>query len=419
MIALVDCNNFYCSCERLFNPSLHNKPMVVLSNNDGTVISRSYEAKQLGIGMAVSEFSVRDIIKKNNVAVFSSNYTLYADMSDRVLKILSSFVPQMEVYSIDEAFLDMTKMPYGNLQSLGRKIRNTVLQHTGIPVSIGMAATKTLAKIANLQGKQQSPSTGIYLLQTEQAISNALQQTTVEDVWGIGKQYATLLKKNGYHTAASLLNAPADWIRQQLSVVGMRTVCELRGVAAIPLQTPKVKKNISIGRSLPNRTDDRSLIEEAIANHAASCAGKLRQQGCVATRITVFLQTNPFIERELQHTPCVSIKFERPTNDTGELISYAMKGLALIILPHYRYQRAGVQVEDLVPEEAAQSSLFDAKDRSRSKKIMSAMDSINASLGREIVRFSRQRFEKRYLPKAAFRSQRYTTRIDETLLINI
>jgi DNA polymerase V len=419
MIALVDCNNFYCSCERLFKPSLANRPIVVLSNNDGTVIARSEEAKALGIGMAVAEFKVRDIIKRHNVAVFSSNYELYHDMSERVFKILSSFVPTMEVYSIDEAFLDMTHMPYENLVEVGKKMRAAVLSSTGIPVSIGIAPTKTLAKAINQYGKKIDRASGVYHLQHEKDIAEVLSQTAVPDIWGIGSQHTALLTRNGFKTAASLLNAPIDWIRKNLSVVGERMISELKGIPALALEATKAKKNICTLRSLPQRTGDRSLIEEAIANHAASCALKLRQQGSFAKRITVILQTNPFIQRELQHTPCISLPLDSPSNDSGELISYAMRGLNLIFLSHYLYQRAGVQVEDIVTERDAQNSLFDAGKKGRSKKIMSAIDDINARLGKEKVRFSSQQFGKRYMPKVAFLSQRYTTRLNETLLIKI
>lgn len=419
MVALADCNSFYCSCERLFKPSLIGKPIVVLSNNDGSVIARSDEAKALGIGMAVAEFTVRDIIRKNNVTVFSSNYTLYADMSERVLKVLASFVPQLEVYSIDEAFLDFSGMKSPDLEVLGSKMRASVMKSTGIPVSVGIAPTKTLAKIASHQGKKNDKQKGVYLLQTKGDILEALQQTDIHDIWGIGKKHTELLNRNGYTTAASLLDAPLEWIRKELSVVGQRLVAELKGIRALPIELPKAKKNISIIRSLPIRSGDRSLLQEAIANHAANCALKLREQNRYAKCIMVSLQTNPFIDRELQHTPCISIKMDRATNDSGELIAAAVRALDVIYLPHYLYQRAGVEVDELVEECGVQSNLFDSKDRTRSSKLMTTLDGINTSLGREMVRFSRQRFEKRYMHRAEYLSPRYTTRMNETLLINI
>jgi DNA polymerase V len=419
MVALVDCNNFYCSCERFFNPALNGKPVVVLSNNDGSIIARSEEAKALGIGMAVPMFKVKHIIEANDVTVFSSNYPLYEDMSDRVLKILASFVPRIEVYSIDEAFLDMSVMPFSDLFPLANKIRQTVRQYTGIPVSIGIAATKTLAKAANHYCKTHCPDKGVYVLHSNENKEQVLEQTAIREVWGIGSQYGGELEKCGYATAQSLLNAPLKWIRSRMSVVGERTLNELNGIPSIAWETPQLQKNVSVTRTLPQRSNDRSFIEEAIANYTATCALKLRKNKSHTRRITVFLQTNPFFHRQLQHTPTISIPLDTATNDTGELIAYAMKSLSLIFLPHYMYQRAGVMLQDLVPESAVPVSLFDESNRIRSKKMMSTIDAINSSLGREIVRFSKQGFSKRYLPQAKNRSQRYTTRIDETLQINI
>ncbi len=420
MYALIDCNNFYCSCERVFNPQLRGRPIVVLSNNDGCVIARSEEAKQIGIVMGTPEYMVRDLIKKNNVAVFSSNYTLYGDMSDRVMKLIAPFVPKMELYSIDEAFLDMSELAYADLLALGVTIRRRVTQCTGIPVTIGIAPTKTLAKLANRYAKKMRKELGVHWLANKNLTRQALEFTEVNDIWGVGKQYAGLLNRNGFKTAADLALAPEDWVRTKMSVVGLRLLKELNGIPCVEWDDePKRKKNICTSRSFGTKSQDKSLLGEAISNHASACAIKLRKDKSCAKKLNVFILTNPFRIQDQQHEQSIDINMNTPTSDTSEIIKYALKGLEIIFRKDHNYIKCGVIVSDLVPEEIVQKSMFDNINRQRSKKVMDTLDLVNRSLGTEIVRFAVQGFEKRYRLKREYLSQRYTTNINEVLHINI
>ena len=418
MYALIDCNNFYCSCERVFNPKLAKRPVVVLSNNDGCVISRSEEAKALGIAMATPAFMMEDFLKKNNVAVFSSNYTLYGDMSDRVMKTFASFVPRLEIYSIDEAFLDLHDMPHTNLLTLGVKIRSTVQQNTGIPVSIGIASTKTLAKMANRYAKKKHNRTGVFWAANERLTEEMLSFTEVGEIWGIGHQYSQFLKKNGFKTAADLRNAPDDWVRENMSVVGLRLLNELRGTPTIQweFETPP-KKNICTSRSFGKLLTDKSEIAEALVNYAAACALKLRNQKSCCTLINVFIHTNPHKTGEKQYQRSINVELERPSNNTAEIIKYVLKGFDVIYQEGYKFMKAGVMVMNLVPEKEIQASLFDTANLKRNKKMMEAMDKVNGSLGKEVVRIAVQGFEKRYKLRADHLSPCYTTNMNDILKV--
>lgn len=418
MYALVDCNNFYCSCERVFNPKLENKPVVVLSNNDGCAIARSEEAKALGIAMGTPYFMMQDLVKQRGVAVFSSNYTLYGDMSARVMSILSSFVPRMEVYSIDEAYLDMHDLPYHDLQTLGLKIRRTVGQWTGIPVSVGIAPTRTLAKMANHYAKKKIREVGVFSAATPELIERMLHETDVSDICGIGHQHAQLLRVNQFKTAWDFTQAPAEWIRAKMSVVGLRLLNELRGIPSIePEYDTPAKKNICTSRSFGKRLEARGEILEALANFAASCAEKLRRQKSCCRKIHVFLHTNVHKTNEPQYIRSIEIDLETATNNTGEIIGYASKALDLIYKPGYKYLKTGIIVMDLVPESAVQGSLFDQGDRGKSKTVMAVMDKINKSMGKESVRMAIQGFEKRYRLKAEWLSQKFTTRLSDVIKV--
>lgn len=418
MYALVDCNNFYCSCERVFSPSLNGRPVVVLSNNDGCVIARSDEAKAAGIEMAIPEYMIREKIKENNVAVFSSNYTLYGDMSDRVMKILASFVPRMELYSIDEAFLDMSDMAYTNLLELGIKIRRTVFQYTGIPVTVGIAPTKALAKLANRYAKKKYKALGVHCLANEALIKQALEFTDIGDVWGIGSQYASLLSRKGITNALAFTQLHEDWVREKMSVVGLRLLNELNGIPSIKWEfEPKRKKNICTSRSFGKLSDKKDFLAEALSNHAASCAHKLRKEKSCARAINVFITTNQFRTQDRQYSGSITIQAHVATSDTSEIIKYVLKGLDIIYQPSCNYMKCGVMVLDIVPEEMLQANFFDTTDRKRNKTVMQALDKINHSLGKEIVRFAVQGFEKRYRLKQDYLSQRYTTNLNELLHI--
>jgi DNA polymerase V len=416
MFALVDCNNFYCSCERVFNPSLMGRPVVVLSNNDGCIIARSEEAKALGIKMAVPEYMVRHILKQHNVSVFSSNYTLYGDMSDRVMKILGSFVPRLELYSIDEAFLDMRDLPHIDLLQLGMNIKRAVVKATGIPVTVGIGPTKTLAKLANRYAKKKNKELGVHWLANEHLRHEALTFTDIGDVWGIGSQHASFLTKHKIKTAADFLKAPEDWVRKQLTVVGHRLLNELKGIPSISFESEtKQKQNICTSRSFGSPSQDKTLLAEAIANHAAACALKLRKQKTAAQSMNVFIRTSPFRPGDEQYSHSIDLQLPTATSHTTELIKYALRGLDIIFHPNRNFVKCGVIVSDLVPEELIQSNMFDTMDRSRGREVMVILDKVNRSLGGEIVRFASQGFEKRYRLKADYISRRYTTRIDEVI----
>lgn len=420
MYALVDCNNFYVSCERLFNPKLEGRPVIVLSNNDGCAVSRSDEAKALGIKMATPAFMARDIIRKNQVAVFSSNYTLYGDISDRVMKTLGSFVPRLEIYSIDEAFLDMHDLDYTDLLELGLEIRTAVMQNIGIPVCVGIAPTKTLAKMANRYAKKYRKSIGVHWAANHHLINEMLAVTEVGDIWGIGRQYALFLKRNGFDTALDFLSAPEEWIRKNMTVVVQRLFNELKGIPAISWEfIPPAKKNICTSRSFGKLQTKKEEVKEALCNYAAACALKLRNQNSCCRSIHVFLQTNLHRTQDKQYSRSITIDLQTATNFTGEIIRHAIKGFDIIFKDGYNYLKCGVIALDIVPDNQVQSSLFDQCDRKKNKTAMQAMDEVNQSLGKEIVRLSVQGFEKRYQLKTEYLSSHFTTDMKQILKVKI
>jgi DNA polymerase V len=420
MYALVDCNNFYVSCERLFNPRLEKRPVIVLSNNDGCAVSRSDEAKALGIEMATPAFMARDIIEKNQVAVFSSNYTLYGDISDRVMKTLGSFVPRLEIYSIDEAFLDMHDMEYNDLLELSLQIRTTVMQHVGIPVCVGIAPTKTLAKMANRYAKKYRKGIGVHWAANDQLIKEMLSVTEVGDIWGIGRQYALFLKRNGFKSALDFISAPEEWVKKNMTVVVQRLFNELKGIPAIAWEfKPPPKKNICTSKSFGKLLTKKDEIKEALCNYAAACALKLRNQNSCCRSILVFLQTNLHRTQDKQYSRSITIDLQSPTNFTGEIINYASKGFDIIFKEGYNYLKCGVMALDIVPANTVQASFFDKCDRKKNKTIMEAMDKVNRRLGKEIVRLSAQGFEKKYRLKTEYLSSQFTTDIKQILKVKI
>ncbi len=418
MYALVDCNNFYASCERLFQPMLSKRAIVVLSNNDGCAIARSDEAKALGIEMGTPAFLMEDIISKNNVAVFSSNYTLYGDLSDRVMKTLASLVPRLEVYSIDESFLDLSDMLYTDLSKLGVDIKETVRRNVGIPVSVGIAPTKTLAKMANRYAKKKYKALGVFYAANQQLIDEMLDYTEVGDIWGIGRQYANLLQRNGCKTAMDVNKLPEDFMRTKMTVVGQRLWNELRGVPSIEWEfEPPAKKNICTSRSFGKLTNDISILKEAASNYTAACGEKLRRQNSCAKAINVYVTTNSHKPDLPQYTGSISLEFETPTNLTGEMITYALKGLEIIYKEGYLFKKVGITVLGLIPENQIQSSMFDVKDRKKEKDVLLSMDKINRLMGKDSVRMASQGFQRRYKLRAEHLSNKYTTNINEILKV--
>jgi len=410
VFALVDCNNFYVSCERVFNPKLEGKPVVVLSNNDGCVVARSNEAKALGIGMGVAAFEVANVIKKHNVEVFSSNYTLYADMSSRVMETLSTFTPGMEVYSIDEAFLDLGGI-CGSLADYGHRIRQTVKKWTGMPVSIGIARTKTLAKIANHLAKRHVQFDGVLDFTTLANPEQVLAKVPVEKVWGIGIKMTIVLKRAGINTALDLSRADINWIRSRFGVVGVRTVYELRGDCCYNLeQNPPAKKSLAVSRMFGVPIDSIEQLKEAAASYAARAGERLREHKLAAGAMSVFVTTSRFIKDRYfnSHT----VEFAVSTSDTTELIRAALLSIEKLYRRNRRFKKCGVILTGLVPENRVQRCLFDDVHRTKSARLMRAVDAINAKVGSPI-RWAAEGLIQNWQVKFLRRSKRFTTSWNE------
>lgn len=383
---LADCNNFYASCERVFNPSLVERPVVVLSNNDGCVIARSNEAKKLGIEMGAPYFQIKQLARRGNVAVFSSNFVLYGDMSRRVMGLLKKFVPATEVYSIDEAFLDFTGMDETKLDELGHKIASTVKRYTGIPVSIGIAPTKTLAKIASKLCKQYPKLNGCCFMHRPQDIEKVLRKFPIEDVWGVGRRFAKMLKANGVDTAWDFTQLTPEWVRKRMSVVGLRMWKELRGEACIGFeQAPADKKQIATTRTFAHDIDDFGELHQSVAQYAVACAEKLRQQNSVCGEIVVFILTNRHKDNIPQHYESRLVKLSVPTDSTLELTKYASGLLRQIYRKGYAYKRAGVILSDISSKKGTQRDMFDITDRDKHERLMKTVDGLNASFGRHKI----------------------------------
>jgi len=411
IFALVDCNNFYASCERVFDPSLQGKPMIVLSNNDGCVVARSNEAKKLGIGMGVPFFKVSRLVEKHNVAVFSSNYALYADMSSRVMQTLANFTPNMEIYSIDEAFLELAGIPK-DITEYARKIRATVKKWTGIPVSIGIAETKTLSKIANHIAKRSEKAFGVLNLVDSPYVDDALAATDVNDVWGVGCKTAKKLRKTSIKTALDLKKANIGYIRENFGVTGCRTVYELRGICCYELEEhPPTRKCVTVSRSFGRDVEDIEHLGQAVAAYTAMAAEKLREEKLAASAITVFAMTNRF-DPKTKYFNSHTTSFATPTANSPELISAAVNAVERIFRKNRKFKKAGVMLLDLTPEDRIQTSLFDPVDRQKSKQLMKTIDFINSRKNNRLI-WAAQGLSQPWKTKFNRRSYAYTTRFDE------
>ncbi len=424
IFALVDCNNFYVSCERCFSAAIQDKPVIVLSNNDGCVVARSNEVKALGIKMGAPLFQCRDLIAKHNIIIFSSNYALYADMSDRVMHCLSTCSPHLEIYSIDEAWIDLTHVAEERLQEYGRAIRALVLQYTGIPVSVGIANTKTLTKIATEMVKKYPQYQGVLALiaLSEDEIDTMLSAISIEDVWGIGPRYARFLHDHRIITAKHLKYANLYWIRKHLTVVGERTVLELRGISCLPLETKaKPKQGIMSSKSFGRPIESLTELEEAVATYTARAAEKLRKQGSVAAHISVFIHTNAFQKELPQYANSSARSILFPTSFTPELIGYALGLLRSIFKDGYRYKKAGVYLSKIMPQEHIQFDLFGDLSLARQDKkqrLMHAVDFINKLWGQDTVFFGAIGITRAWKMRQERRSPRYTTHWDEIFSVS-
>lgn len=414
MFALVDGNNFYVSCEKVFNPSLENKPVVVLSNNDGCIISRSNEAKALGLKMGEPVFKRKELIEKEKVIVFSSNYTLYGDLSNRMMKVLSNFSPEIEVYSIDEAFLNLQGFRC-NLTEYATTIKATVYKNIGIPVGVGIAITKTLAKIANKIAKKQN---GVFVIDSERLRDWAIRNTPIEDVWGIGRQYAKKLNEMGVKTAYDFSLLDSGWIRKNMSVVGLRTKEELLGHSCISMEMNiQPKKNIATTRAFGKKLSDITIISEAVSTHAVRCAEKLRRQKSTAQFLTIFIHTDPFSENEKYIYKSTTITLPIASNTNNELVKAALIGLNDIFQPGLLYKKAGVIVSGISTENHVQGNLFEGITNSKFKEISKVTDELNLRFGRDKVKLAVQGNRPEWKLKQEKLSQRYTTRWDELLKV--
>ena len=402
-LALVDCNSFYVSCERLFNPKIRRKPVVVLSNNDGCIISRSSEAKALGIKMGEPYFKAKDIIVKNKVEVFSSNYSLYGDLSRRVMRTLKRFNSEIEVYSIDEAFLDLSNFPDQDVEKIGKEIRETVLQWTGIPTSVGIAKTKTLSKIANYIAKKKI--SGVTSLIGIENIDPILEKIDINDVWGVGKQLTKCYQKNGIYNAKQLKNKSNTWIKKSSNVLGSRTAMELRGITCINLETTSAKrKSCVVSRSFGKRIENFQELKEAVTNYCLNASEKIRSESLVAKAITVFVRTSPFQRDYGYYSNAKAIDFPIATNNSIEIVKTAVSILEKIFKNGYQYQKAGVMLTGLRNDDG-RKNLFSSEKDEKINSLMRSMDSTNYRYGRSTLSLASAGVHKKWNMKREYSSK--------------
>ena len=402
-IALVDCNSFYVSCERLFNPKIRKKPVVVLSNNDGCIISRSNEAKALGIKMGEPYFKAKKIILKNNVQVFSSNYSLYGDLSRRVMRTLKRFNVDIEIYSIDEAFLDMTNFSDKEVEKVGKEIRSTILQWTGIPTSIGIAQTKTLSKVANHIAKKKK--TGVTSLIGLENIDPILEKVEINDVWGVGRQLTKFYNKNGIYNAKQLKNKSNTWIKKNSNVLGSRTAMQLSGVPCIDLQkTPSKRKSCVVSRSFGKRVEKLQEMKEAVANYSLNASEKIRSESLNAKSITIFIRTSPFQSRFGYYSNSKTIDFPIATDNSIEIVKAAIEGLESIFKNGYRYQKAGIILTGLSNSNEGENLFSSEKDK-KIGNLMRSIDKTNYRYGRSTLSLASAGIQKKWNMRREYSSK--------------
>ncbi len=418
MFALIDCNNFYVSCERVFNPKLNKKPVVVLSNNDGCAISRSNEAKALGIPMGAPAFKYENIFKENDVEVFSSNFPLYGDMSSRVMNILSKFTPNIEIYSIDEAFLKFEGFENYDLESYCQEIKHMVLKWTGIPISVGIASTKALAKVANRIAKKfPSQTKGVYLINSEEKRINALKWLKIQDVWGIGFRHAERLKNIKVNTAYNFISLEDGWVRKNMSVVGLRLKKELEGKSVLNLEEHRSpKKAIATTRSFEGTITDYEKIKERILTFAVCCAEKLRAQNTNCNSVYVFVRSNKFQKNKTQYRNGILVTIPFSTNSNMVIGKHAIEGLKKIFKKGIHYKKAGTVVMGLDSSNNHQLNLFENEDP-RHKYLMKTIDFIQKKEGQNKIKLASQDLRRRWKMKQEKLSPNYTCRLSEIIKV--
>ena len=418
MYALVDCNNFYVSCERVFQPQYNGKPVVVLSNNDGCIISRSYEAKEIGIPMGTPEFKVRDAIKQHNIKVFSSNYALYGDLSQRVMKILEKFCPSVEVYSIDEAFLNFDGMNISDYHQYGLDVQKKLMKWLSIPTGIGFAPTKALAKLANRIAKKFPERTnGVYVIDTEDKRIKALKWTKIEDVWGIGYRLTKKMQSQQILTAYDFtLPQNEAFIKKEMGVVGLRLKYELEGKSVLSLEEPKTKKNIAITRSFEKDITSYSELKERVSTFASVCAEKLRKQNSCCYGVVLFLKKDKFKANGERYNFYKMATLPFPSNTSFSICNLALKMLSELYKEGDSYKKAGVIVTEIIPSNQRQFHLFD-DENPKFQKIMEVIDKQHAKIGERKIRLGNQDLQRTWKMKQYHLSNKYTTNFKEILEI--
>lgn len=425
IFALVDCNNFYVSCERVFNPKLEGIPVVVLSNNDGCVVARSNESKQLGIKMGEPAFKLKDLFKKHGVVSYSSNYTLYSDMSQRVMDVLSNYVFDLEIYSIDEAFARLDRMYLKDYLEVGKRIRKEVRKQTGIPVSVGIAPTKVLAKLANEVAKKNDIFDGVLDLTelSEKVIDSFLEKTELDDLWGIAAKSKEKLVNKGIRTVKDLKYSDLKFVRKILNVNGERIVLELRGISCYELDDkPDQQKRMCCSRSFGHPVSDYSQMREAVASYTASVGKRLRSQQLLANMMIVYIKTNRFKKYDKQYSKSAVLKFIRPTDDTIDLTRYSLYGLESIFRGGYKYKKAGVILAGLQSNEVRQYSLLYKEDQGKRKgsnKLMATVDRVNEKWGSSTLRLASEGLKRKWKMKRGRLSGCFTTDFEQLMEIEI
>ena len=415
-VALIDCNSFYVSCERLFNPKIQNVPVVVLSNNDGCVISRSVEAKKIGIKMGEPYFKVKELVRKNNVQIFSSNYALYGDISRRVMKVLKEFSDKIEIYSIDEAFIDISFAKDEEVEEYGKKIRERVFKWTGIPTSVGISSTKTLSKVANHIAKKNRA--GVIFL--KENVDNVLKKFDISDVWGVGKQLSKLYMKNGIDNAFKLKNISNTWVKKSTNVLGAKTVMELRGISCINLETQETKrKSCCVSRSFGKRIESLYKLKESITTHCLNAAEKIRIDKQTTRSITVFIRTSPFDKSRKYYSNSITIELPVATDNSLELVKTSIDGLNKIYKYGYFYQKAGIILSKLEEASGKELNLLAPILENKSKTLMKAIDFTNAKYGRNAITIAQAGINRDWKMRREHSSRIDTASFDSLPKINV
>ncbi len=419
MYGVVDCNTFYASCERIFQPKLEKMPVVVLSNNDGCIISQTREVKELGVQTGLSVYKYKELFQRHNVQVFSANFPLYADISSRIMKIVKELVPNVEIYSIDEAFYKLSGYDKYYISNQSTLLRNTIMKSVGMPTSIGIADTKTLSKIANEIAKKDQSINGVCMIDSDEKRIRLLKGLEVVDIWGIGRQLSSFLNSRGIFTAYQLTCCADGWIKKELSITGLKTVWELRGISCIDVESERpAKKSIISSKSFGYRVTDIKDMQEAVATFISRATEKLREEKEIATFVTVAITTNYFKKTDKQYANSLTLALPQPTNYTPIIIKTALDALKQIFKKGYIYKKATVVLTGLLNENIIQEQLFHSvTDSKQEKKLMKALDSINHEFGSGTLQYAAQGIKKKWKGKSANKSRRYTTQWDELLTV--